>query len=458
MNNNINEELKKEFLACIYEIDCTHALENENYLDTKKLADKLFEDFCDLSNNSILILDERETYILRKRLGFLDFGCKQTLENAGKKLGISASRTQQIYSCGIEKIRSYVSDAVRRANMSVLDYNIHEIEGEMSIPTGVALHRTGIYTLKKLVSKTSDELLKDKNFNSKILNEINKHLKKYNLSFADDIALNKKNITKHDVIKALIYKFGLDEKYYKLDEKYYKAIESMVDKLYDLKNNQILSLSSRETFIIRKMCGILDNGIKQSLIEINEDLHYEVCGQDVKNAFKSLRTNFFKECIYNRAMKLSREAVLSKNLKYFDIDRIDEEFYSALMEYGIHTLNDLIKYAKMVNRLAEERRNKCLYNILNYNQNLSQFLLDLVEEKKLTKEQLEEKKRKRREEQEKQEEERLEKIAFTEKRKNELLKARSVLLAQKEELVKRMRYYNNELNSVNEKIKKLENK
>lgn len=116
--------------------------ENENYLDTKKLADKLFEDFCDLSNNSILILDERETYILRKRLGFLDFGCKQTLENAGKKLGISASRTQQIYSCGIKKIRSYVSDAVRRANMSVLDYNIHEIEGEMSIPTGVALHRT----------------------------------------------------------------------------------------------------------------------------------------------------------------------------------------------------------------------------------------------------------------------------------------------------------------------------
>ena len=157
-------------------------------------------------------------------------------------------------------------------------------------------------------------------------------------------------------------------------------------------------------------------------------------------------------------MKLSREAVLSKNLKYFDIDRIDEEFYSALMEYGIHTLNDLIKYAKMVNRLAEERRNKCLYNILNYNQNLSQFLLDLVEEKELTKEQLEEKKRKRREEQAKQEEERLEKIAFTEKRKNELLKARSVLLAQKEELVKRMRYYNNELNSVNEKIKKLENK
>lgn len=89
------------------------------------------------------------------------------------------------------------------------------------------LHYTvpGIYTFKELVSKTSDELLKDKNFNSKILNEINKHLKKYNLSFADDIALNKKNITKHDVIKALIYKFGLDEKYYKLDEKYYKAIE-----------------------------------------------------------------------------------------------------------------------------------------------------------------------------------------------------------------------------------------
>lgn len=218
-----------------------------------------------------------------------------------------------------------------------------------------------------------------------------------------------------------------------------------------LKNNQILSLSSRETFIIRKMCGILDNGIKQSLIEINEDLHYEVCGQDVKNAFKSLRTNFFKECIYNRAMKLSREAVLSKNLKYFDIDRIDEEFYSALMEYGIHTLNDFIEYAKMVNRLAEERRNKCIiYYILDYNQNLSQFLLDLVEEKELTKEQLEEKKR--REEQAKQEEKRLE------KRKNELLKAHSVLLAQKEELVKRMRYYNNELYSVEEKIKRLENK
>ena len=86
----------------------------------------------------------------------------------------------------------------------------------------------------------------------------------------------------------------------------------------------------------------------------------------------------------------------------------------------------------------------------------------MVEERELTKEQLEEKRRKEREEQEKKEQERLEKEALIEKRKNELSKARNVLIGQREkiriEMLRKMDYYDNQLNSVNEKIKKLENK
>ena len=218
--------------------------------------------------------------------------------------------------------------------------------------------------------------------------------------------------------------------------------------------------------------------IKKILSQANES---NILRQGIKVALLGA-VNVGKSSLFNKLLNLNRAIVtnipgttrdvIQENITINDLNinlsdtagLRDINLADEVEKIGINLSNDEVQNANLVLFVCDLTANISDEDIKTYQKIKEKPHIvvfsktDLVEEKELTKEQLEEKKRKRREEQAKQEEERLEKIAFTEKRKNELLKARSVLLAQKEELVKRMRYYNNELNSVNEKIKKLENK
>lgn len=450
-----NEELKENFISYIYDGTLKYLFEGNPYrynmlpnfyLKNKKLIDKLFDEFCNLEINCIDGLNEKQLYVLRKSLGLFNSGCTQTFKDVGISIGQNAGLVRQTFNCGYRQIHSYVCKSVGDLQITEDDMQNAEIKDMLdSSILGLFDNRTQeilcrrMTTLRELTQKSSYDLLEIRNFGTTSLEDVIKNLKKYNLSLADDIAVGKENITKSDVIRALIYKF-------EIEDQDYKYVKQMVDKLYDLRDYQVLPLSSENTFIIRKICGILDGGAKQSIAEISSCLKCsnKDASRYIESAFDNLRS-YFKKYIYSEIFQLSKDEILKMDLKNFNLD---ESSYNSFIYNNICTLSDLIDYKK-----REDTSKKYLY----YDRDLVQYLLDLVEEKELTKEQLEEKKRKRREEQAKQEEERLEKIAFTEKRKNELLKARSVLLAQKEELVKRMRYYNNELYSVEVKIKKLDN-
>lgn len=437
MNKDILQKAKKDFMEILY--GCS---DDDLY---KKNELQLTDDLCNLDVKTIGNLSERETWVLRKRIGLLDNGKMQSFFEIGKIMSVKTLRVQEILKTAFGKLRLYVAsnnhdllnEGIPKNDISLmLDMEIFYVGfGEREIN---CLIRAEINTLRHLTMTTSEKLLKTRNFGKISCDKINQLLNKYNLSLADDIALGKEKITKYDVMKALIYKF-------EVDEKDYKFVKQMVDELYDLRDNKVLSLNSRETFIIRKLCGILDNGVKQSIKEICSYLRCPIKdgNENIESAFDTLH-KYFKTYVYNETIKLNKSDLLKSNLKYLNLD---DYTYINLREKGIYTLEDLIEYF-----------NKGFSNRYNYitvsDMDKIPSLINLVEEKGLTKEELEEKKRKEKEE---QEEERLEKIAFTEKRKNELLKAHSVLLAQKEELIKRMRYYNNELYSVDEKIKKLDN-
>ena len=430
MNKDILQQVKKDFMEILYgcSVDVSY----------KKIELKLTDDLCNLDVKTIGNLSERETFVLRKRIGLLDNGKMQSLSEIGKIVSVTASRVQQILATSFGKLRVYISSDNNTLLKEDISKNDISVMMDMKLRymglgkrEDVCLNRSGINTLRHLTMTTSEELFKIRNFGKESYDKINQLLNEYNLSLADDIAVGKEKINKYDVIKALIYRF-------EVDEKDYKFVKQMVDELYDLSDNKVLSLNSRETFIIRKLCGILDNGVKQSIKEICSYLRCPIKrgSENIKSAFDTLH-KYFKTYVYNETIKLNKSDLLKSNLKYLNLD---DYTYISLREKGIYT-----GFSNRYNYITTSDMDKI------------PFLINLVEEKELTKEQLEEKKRKRREEQAKQEEERLEKIAFTEKRKNELLKAHSVLLAQKEELVKRMRYYNNELYSVEVKIKKLDN-
>ncbi len=454
MNKDILRKAKRNFIEILYAGSVAAFLADDELY--QKIVLQLAGDLCNLDVKTIGNLSERETWVLRKRIGLLDNGKMQSFSEIGKIMSVTASRVQQILPTFSKKLRLYITSDKHNLLKEDISKNDISVMMDMEIRyMGLGkretncLIRAGINTLRHLTMTTSEELFKIGNFGKVSYDKINQLLNEYNLSLADDIVVGKEKINKYDVIKALIYRF-------EVDEKDYKFVQQMVDELYDLRDNKVLSLNSRETFIIRKLCGILDNGVKQSIKEICSYLRCPIKdgNENIESAFDTLR-KYFKTYVYNETIKLNKSDLLKSNLKYLNLD---DYTYISLREKGIYTLENLIEYF-----------NKGFSNRYNYitpsDMDKIPFLINLVEEKGLTKEQLEEKKRKEREEQAKQEQERLEKNALIEKRKNELLKARDVLIEQREKAVIELRrkeellknYYDNQLDSVEVKIKKLDN-
>ena len=468
----MNEEIKKKLIIDIcysnHNSSCYISSEPSEYSHYKSFFDKILDDLFNLDNKTVGNLTENETFFLRKKYGLLDDGKTLSAKEIASELNVSYSYVSQALLKGYRKLKTSIwkerqlstfKDYLEKNQISaLLDADISELISD-NIYKKLS-EKTGHWyfcSFRDLVNISSYELLSIPNFGLAGVEKLRDLLRQYNLSFANDIAIPENHrITKYDIRKILIYKF-------EVDEKFYNCINPLVDELYDLREEKVLPLGTIGTFLIRKICGILDNGIRPSLTQVKEDLEHRYKVEYTHKNFNELIASSFswlhkkfEEYAYNEIMKLSKDEILPIKLRYFKFNRIfNEKLLRRLKSEYVYTFGDLLDLKKDSYRYE---------NILHYysSDELDQFLVFMVEERELTKEQLEEKRRKEREEQEKKEQERLEKEALIEKRKNELSKARNVLIGQREkiriEMLRKMDYYDNQLNSVNEKIKKLENK
>ena len=396
MNNNINEEMKLKFISLICRGDgrLDHDIEKDedlynNYLISKENIDAFFENICNSNIKSTNLLDETELYILRKRLGFFDFGHVQTFKTISENMNMSPKKVSHLLDEIRSKLFYYRWETSKRRDETS--------EFETSLGARLSDFRNSEHKV--------------------FMPEL----------FHNDVwSVEKKTITETDVIKELIYQL-------EIDEKYYDFIKQIVDKLYDLKSDSVLNLSAKETFIIRKRLGILDGGIKQFAPEISQTLKCDkyMCYNSIFDGlFKYVNTH-----IYNETMKLSgKDGMLSLSLQRFDLNGYTFKFHHN----NIWTLKDLICYSN---------KKSASYGYMVYDSYLVKILFDLIEEGictneelGLTKERLEEFK-KREKAVMKADEKRLNNIARYRKEIKELEETRNALLAEirkKEEKIKRL--------------------
>ena len=124
-----------------------------------------------------------------------------------------------------------------------------------------------------------------------------------------------------------------------LEEIYYKErIDRIVNELYDISKKEILSLTTKETFIIRKQYGILDNGICQTQESIGKIFNLS------NSSISIIKTNILKKI---QKLIWNYHIILPKNEKTItssdSILKLDLSFYNfeSLYQFDIKTIEEL---------------------------------------------------------------------------------------------------------------------
>ena len=138
-----------------------------------------------------------------------------------------------------------------------------------------------------------------------------------------------------------------------LEEIYYKErIDRIVNELYDISKKEILSLNTKETFIIRKQYGILDNGICQTQESIGKIFNLS------NSSISIIKTNILKKI---QKLIWNYHIILPKNEKTItssdSILKLDLSFYNfeSLYQFDIKTIEELsyLNISKL-NKITEE--------------------------------------------------------------------------------------------------------
>ena len=333
------EEIKKQIICLLTGISSG---KNKKYIENKQNIDILLNDYFNINKETIIILDKKETYILRKKYGVLDDGKVQTLDKIAKEFNVTNERIRQKLTDIIIKLseefnkpNDILNDYVESNSISnlldlkliyIFDYNIvkklyQEFNDEM--------------TLRELVHKSRLQVKNVKELDQNEFEQIEIKLSKLNLSFKDCISICKNRISMIDIAKDLTYKL-------EADEQYYVYINDIVKEMCNLKLRKIFGFDEETTGILRKIYGVLDHGIKPSVEDIHKYMNTNNntwCSNKIIKAFDDLN-NSFKCFLLGEAIKMSNEKMLQMDIKYFNLDNAS---YINLKKGGINTLEKLIE-------------------------------------------------------------------------------------------------------------------
>lgn len=157
---------------------------------------------CDTSVNSIMNLSEKQTFVLRKRLGVFDDGIIQSLRLIGENLdepkSIEAIRMilKKSYRMTLAYIHKMISlekskiyeEHIRSQNSDVLDTPIEDLD--LSIRAFNSIKRIGISTIGDLIKLSTDNLQFMTKMSKNLCYEIVKSIHNRGLLFADEIYTN----------------------------------------------------------------------------------------------------------------------------------------------------------------------------------------------------------------------------------------------------------------------------
>ena len=99
------EEIRKQIICLLTGIPFG---KNQKYIENKQNINILLDDFFNINKETISVLSQKETYILRKKYGVLDDGKVQTLDKIGKEFKITNERIRQILMNITKKLRKEI--------------------------------------------------------------------------------------------------------------------------------------------------------------------------------------------------------------------------------------------------------------------------------------------------------------------------------------------------------------
>lgn len=185
--------------------------------------EKLVDEICDLSSNRIIPYSENDTYVLRKRLGILDNGKTQTLEEIGNAIGVSGSRVGQILAkfkrrlyYRLTRVAYAVDDRTKMSSLSIINEyrNAPLLKFELDKEDGI--YKAGISTLYDLFTYGYLEI-KNMGVSFQFIDQLNKVMDNFGLKYIDELSDEEKRIIVSNSSKEMIdnssvsWISGLDE-------------------------------------------------------------------------------------------------------------------------------------------------------------------------------------------------------------------------------------------------------
>lgn len=160
---------------------------------------KFVDSICNTSLNSVAPLSERETYILRKRMGVFDDGNVQSCRLVGESLESkrSESAVRQTLKKDYYEIRSYIYEQSEARlyeeknnsaslNTRILDADI--ITFGLSRRSYTPLQKSEIKTMRDLIKLSTSDLIKMRYMGRRSYEEIINFVHNSGLLFADEVS------------------------------------------------------------------------------------------------------------------------------------------------------------------------------------------------------------------------------------------------------------------------------
>lgn len=166
-----------------------------------------------------------------------------------------------------------------------------------------------------------------------------------------------------------------------IEKQYFKErLDRLIDELCDISKKELNWLDERDTFVIRKLLGILDNGVFQTQESIGKILNLSVSriGAIKKETFKKMSTLIIHHTILTKEEK---NIILSDSIQKLNLPF---SLFSQLHRAGINTIEDLTllsSLSKITRKFIPiiERMNEFGFHI-NSESEKKDFLLESIDE------------------------------------------------------------------------------